>query len=603
MNPSKLEKMTGALLEGLVTEEQVDEIFQAVIKLITESTNKVDSTLSEQDGAIEDFGKQISALFDNTTASLESQQSVVDNAVSLVEELKAQVAEMVLEDGEDADVAEAVEIVLNEIEPKLEAIKAMIPEIQEQEEMSADEIRDKIASLEGDERLSVKQLKDWDVIEADFSRRMSRIGHGSASSTVSGASTWLSLTDTPNDYTSQALKVVQVNAAEDALEFVTLAGGGDALTANPLSQFSATTLAQLNGVISDATLVDTSALHDPVTVTDTAEIDLTLTGQDIQASIKANSVALSKIATVPTNRILGRATAGTGDVEALTAVQAADTIGVGTGDSPQFAGVNVGHATDTTITRVSAGVIAVEGTNVQLEPAEGGFADGDKTKLDAITGTNTGDEVIQSGAGAPATTPSFVGQRYVDTAADLVYIATGTASSADWDVVATATAGTPGKGSLLAGDGTDSFDEVTAGTNDQILVYDSAEALGVKKVDLDSGINFIIDGGGSAITTGVKGFVEIPFDCTIERVTLTADQSGSIVVDIWKDTYANYPPVDADSITASAVPTITTATKSQDSTLTGWTTAISAGDFIGFNVDSATTVTRVTVALKVRRNF
>jgi hypothetical protein len=40
---------------------------------------------------------------------------------------------------------------------------------------------------------------------------------------------------------------------------------------------------------------------------------------------------------------------------------------LGTGDSPQFAGVNVGHASDTTITRASAGVIAVEGVNVLME--------------------------------------------------------------------------------------------------------------------------------------------------------------------------------------------------------------------------------------------
>lgn len=40
------------------------------------------------------------------------------------------------------------------------------------------------------------------------------------------------------------------------------------------------------------------------------------------------------------------------------------TLGVGTGDSPQFTGVELGHATDTTITRVSAGRIAVEGVNV-----------------------------------------------------------------------------------------------------------------------------------------------------------------------------------------------------------------------------------------------
>lgn len=112
--------------------------------------------------------------------------------------------------------------------------------------------------------------------------------------------------------------------------------------------------------------------------------DITVSGSGATWTIDDESVTLAKMAHVATNRILGRDTAGTGDVEALTANQAADTIGVGTADSPQFAGVNVGHATDTTITRVSAGVIAVEGTNVQLEPSEGGFADGDKTKLDGI---------------------------------------------------------------------------------------------------------------------------------------------------------------------------------------------------------------------------
>jgi hypothetical protein len=108
-----------------------------------------------------------------------------------------------------------------------------------------------------------------------------------------------------------------------------------------------------------------------------------------------------------------------------------------------------------------------------------------------------------------------------------------------------------------------------------------------------------IDGGGSAITTGIKADVYVPYAATITAVTMLADQSGSIVVDIWKDTYANYPPTVADTITASAKPTITTATKSQDTTLTGWTTAISAGDTLRFNVDSASTITRLHLALTV----
>ncbi len=114
-------------------------------------------------------------------------------------------------------------------------------------------------------------------------------------------------------------------------------------------------------------------------------------------------------------------------------------------------------------------------------------------------------------------------------------------------------------------------------------------------------VNFIIDGGGSAITTGIKGDIVVDFAGTIQSVTMLGDQTGSVVVDIWKDTYTNFPPTNADSITASAVPTISTAIKSQDATLTGWTTSITAGDILRFNVDSVTDIERVTLVLKVLR--
>lgn len=114
-------------------------------------------------------------------------------------------------------------------------------------------------------------------------------------------------------------------------------------------------------------------------------------------------------------------------------------------------------------------------------------------------------------------------------------------------------------------------------------------------------ITFVIDGGGAAITTGVKGDLHIPFACTIEQWTLLADQSGSAVVDIWKSTYASAPPVVGGVITASAKPTLSAAAKNQSSTLTGWTTAVSAGDVLRFNVNSASTVQRLTLSLRVRK--
>lgn len=120
-------------------------------------------------------------------------------------------------------------------------------------------------------------------------------------------------------------------------------------------------------------------------------------------------------------------------------------------------------------------------------------------------------------------------------------------------------------------------------------VYDRTVAVGIT-----------IDGGGVVLTTGIKQVgIPIPFAGIITAVTLLGDVSGSIVIDIWKDSYANFPPVVGDSITASAKPTISSALKSQDTTLTGWTTAIAAGDILRFNINSVTSIKQVTLALTV----
>lgn len=147
--------------------------------------------------------------------------------------------------------------------------------------------------------------------------------------------------------------------------------------------------------------------------------------------------------------------------------------------------------------------------------------------------------------------------------------------------------------------GTNSGDQTITLTGDVTGSGTGSFAATVKTNLKTHPITLTIDGAGSAITTGTKAYWSCPYDCTIQSVTMLADVSGSIVVDIWRDSYANYPPTDADSITASAVPTISAATKSTDATLTGWTTSISAGDVLGFNVDSVSTITKLTLVLSV----
>lgn len=111
---------------------------------------------------------------------------------------------------------------------------------------------------------------------------------------------------------------------------------------------------------------------------------------------------------------------------------------------------------------------------------------------------------------------------------------------------------------------------------------------------------FTIYQNGSVLTAGIKADIYVPFSGTIIGVTLLADQTGSVVLDVWKKAYANYPPLLADTITASAKPTLSSAVKYRDTTLTGWNTSISAGDCLRLNFDSAGTITRLFVGFDVR---
>ncbi|MGV1029608.1 MAG: hypothetical protein ACOYBU_13990 [Dermatophilaceae bacterium] len=108
-------------------------------------------------------------------------------------------------------------------------------------------------------------------------------------------------------------------------------------------------------------------------------------------------------------------------------------------------------------------------------------------------------------------------------------------------------------------------------------------------------VNVLIDGAGAVIATGVKGDVQLDFAGTITKWALLADQSGSITVNVWKDTYGNFPPTVADVIGS---PAIAGAAKAQSGAV-AW--AFAAGDILRFQVSAAATIQRVTLALTVVR--
>ena len=152
--------------------------------------------------------------------------------------------------------------------------------------------------------------------------------------------------------------------------------------------------------------------------------------------------------------------------------------------------------------------------------------------------------------------------------------------------------GTDTTGNYAAGDA----EAGAALTGDSATSFFSTGTLEIARLDSDipqTAFGITVDGGGSAITTGSKGFIQIPYDMTITRWTVLANASGSVSLDVTKSPYANFPTgfVSIDGTTIA--PRLISEQASTDTTLTGWTTAVTEGDIIQVSVDSATTVQRV----------
>ncbi len=168
------------------------------------------------------------------------------------------------------------------------------------------------------------------------------------------------------------------------------------------------------------------------------------------------------------------------------------------------------------------------------------------------------------------------------------------------------------EGQLISGYAITGFDDaitglsVTGSTTKTITLFqrDGTTVTGAF-TDIDGTafgvIVFAANGGGSTITTGYKSFTTMTYAGQILEYTLLADQTGSVVIDIWKDTYANYPPTSGDSICATNKVTLATGIKNTDSTLTSWTKTFSAGDVFAFNIDSISSITNINLTLKVQK--
>lgn len=105
------------------------------------------------------------------------------------------------------------------------------------------------------------------------------------------------------------------------------------------------------------------------------------------------------------------------------------------------------------------------------------------------------------------------------------------------------------------------------------------------------------DGGGVALIPGTVTYFTVPFACTIAAWNATVD-TGTITFDVWKIATGTAIPTVANTITASALPAISSGTALHSTTLTGWTTSVSANDIFGVDINAVASATKASLVLQ-----
>jgi hypothetical protein len=119
-------------------------------------------------------------------------------------------------------------------------------------------------------------------------------------------------------------------------------------------------------------------------------------------------------------------------------------------------------------------------------------------------------------------------------------------------------------------------------------------------------IGIAVDGSGGTVTTGLKGYMRVPFDCTITGwtvIALTATPTQAIQFDIWRASGA-LPTSAGDSLIDTGAggvkPRLTASQQLANSAnVNNWDTALAAGDYLAFRVDSSVLVSWAVLQINI----
>jgi hypothetical protein len=108
------------------------------------------------------------------------------------------------------------------------------------------------------------------------------------------------------------------------------------------------------------------------------------------------------------------------------------------------------------------------------------------------------------------------------------------------------------------------------------------------------------DGGGSALTSGSTSttYFTVPFACTLTGYNITAD-TGTVSFDVWKVATGTAIPTVGNSILTGGFLALSSGTALHSaSTALFTTTAVSANDIFGINIEAVASATKVSLILQ-----
>jgi hypothetical protein len=112
------------------------------------------------------------------------------------------------------------------------------------------------------------------------------------------------------------------------------------------------------------------------------------------------------------------------------------------------------------------------------------------------------------------------------------------------------------------------------------------------------GFGITIDGASAYITSGIKGYVIMPFSGQIQSWEILSNVSGNTTIDVLKSTYFSFLTDTGTTITNGDYIELNSNYKNINTNLSAWTVDFNAGDIFTFNVLSASTINRANILIK-----